>query len=46
MLKKGAAMTPYGVASRNEQTFVWESARSVSDMVMQMSLSLRIAILV
>ena len=35
MLKKGAAMTPYGVASRNEQTFVWESARSVSDMVMQ-----------
>ena len=33
--KNGAAMTPYGVVFRNGQTFVWESTRSESDMVMQ-----------
>ncbi|MCD7994403.1 MAG: antirestriction protein ArdA [Clostridia bacterium] len=35
MQKNGFAMTPYGVISRNGQTFVWESARTESEMVIQ-----------
>ena len=46
MLKKGAAMTPYGVASRNEQTFVWGISQVSIRHGDAMSLSLRIAILV
>ncbi|MFR3755432.1 MAG: hypothetical protein ACLTW9_29970 [Enterocloster sp.] len=46
MLKNGAAMAPYGVVFRIEQTFVWVFSQVSIRHGDAMSLSLRIAILV